>query len=1168
MLDGEIPGLHYSRFPELTPLQIPLLSPEQIATIPNDYEFGLWSQAQREALAEPQVQALQVSTVHLPLLASWQIGWLTEGQIQSLHFNDFKYLSAAEIPELTTVQIASVPNEGEFELWPESSRAAVTELQTQALQIAAIHLRLLSHQQRLWLTTAQIQTLMTEADLAALPPEKIPSLSDAQIREKVGVYLFGTLWTPAQRAALTESQIHALQVRTTRISYVPSPGAARVAALTPTQMSWLTDEQIHALLYDDFYYLLPTQVSVISPQQFSEMPNLAFINSLSDAARAALGQAQLMSLPFNLLSQYMTVEHAQYPPSAYHSPMNDPATGLVSGGSHSMLNAANLLAPSGQASHRATASGDWTDPDVWQNGQVPTAGATVLIDANATVRFNANMTFAVKTLRIDGALIFATDVDTTLRVDTIVVDTNGRLHIGTEMAPIADDVVAKVLIPDGGPIDTAWDPFTISRGLVSRGETRMFGRTVTPYVSLTTDPMAGATTLSLSEAPIGWRVGDELIIAGTQQHWATNNYGAENVRITAISGTTITLDRPLSYHHDAPDGQGFSVHVANLNRNIQFLAEDPSVIKERPHMVFFENPNVKVENILVNGFGRTDKTKAVTDPVVVNGVLQPGTGENPRARYAFHFHHTGVNPLTPPAVIRGNLVLGSPGWGYVNHQSNVVMENNVALGVVGAGFATEDGNEIGAMRRNLSMTSTGSGQFFLVRAPNHDFGHGGHGFWLQGPGVELVGNVVSGTRGGAYAYGTSSSKTMFDAVNLVDPSIAAGRPAVPVGAVPLRAFQGNAAYAVREGLEIWFHMTNLNHGETVIEGFTAWNVVDKGIQLPYSGLITIRNAKLFGSTAADAPYGILTNRRTQNIRFENISVEGFDKGLVVPVRRSTVIAGARLANVQNILILKGHDAIRTLDVTTPINFVPLTPTQLGSRQAYNVALLPTLAPPDNTDRQLNSVFSADDLQFMMNDGSTAQLYFAAQAANVVPFPSAPSPPISGFPSAYVGKTNLQLWQQYGVWVNGGDLPAGASTPAGFNGILAVIAVNAARDGDFNGDGAVDGADFLTWQRGAGTLPPHGTKSQGDADQDQDVDGVDLGIWKGSFGTRPAGNAVSSVTTPLASFVAADSEPIGAPRKLDRSLYAAAMAHDQAIDALEPRKLLRWRFSRPRAGSNA
>ena len=61
-------------------------------------------------------------------------------------------------------------------------------------------------------------------------------------------------------------------------------------------------------------------------------------------------------------------------------------------------------------------------------------------------------------------------------------------------------------------------------------------------------------------------------------------------------------------------------------------------------MMFLHNPNVVVENINVTGFGRTNKDVPITDPVVVNGVLQPGTGLNPRARYAMHFHHTGVNP--------------------------------------------------------------------------------------------------------------------------------------------------------------------------------------------------------------------------------------------------------------------------------------------------------------------------------------------------------------------------------------------------------------------------------------------------------------------------------------------------------------------------------------------
>lgn len=52
------------------------------------------------------------------------------------------------------------------------------------------------------------------------------------------------------------------------------------------------------------------------------------------------------------------------------------------------------------------------------------------------------------------------------------------------------------------------------------------------------------------------------------------------------------------------------------------------------------------------------------------------------------------------------------------------------------------------------------------------------------------------------------------------------------------------------------------------------------------------------------------------------------------------------------------------------------------------------------------------------------------------------------------------------------------------------------DADFDGDGDVDGKDFLTWQRGfgIGNLP-----SQGDANNSGTVDGVDLSIWQTQYG---------------------------------------------------------------------
>ncbi len=62
-------------------------------------------------------------------------------------------------------------------------------------------------------------------------------------------------------------------------------------------------------------------------------------------------------------------------------------------------------------------------------------------------------------------------------------------------------------------------------------------------------------------------------------------------------------------------------------------------------------------------------------------------------------------------------------------------------------------------------------------------------------------------------------------------------------------------------------------------------------------------------------------------------------------------------------------------------------------------------------------------------------------------------------------------------------------------------------GDVNLDGAVDGADFLAWQRGVGMADP--SYSDGDLNGDGAVDGADLDVWRGAFGAA-ASAATASV----------------------------------------------------------
>jgi hypothetical protein len=64
-----------------------------------------------------------------------------------------------------------------------------------------------------------------------------------------------------------------------------------------------------------------------------------------------------------------------------------------------------------------------------------------------------------------------------------------------------------------------------------------------------------------------------------------------------------------------------------------------------------------------------------------------------------------------------------------------------------------------------------------------------------------------------------------------------------------------------------------------------------------------------------------------------------------------------------------------------------------------------------------------------------------------------------------------------------------------------IAAQPFGDADFDGDGDVDGRDFLAWQRGFG-LTSGATLAQGDANGDGAVNDADLEFWSSQYGSEP------------------------------------------------------------------
>ena len=405
--------------------------------------------------------------------------------------------------------------------------------------------------------------------------------------------------------------------------------------------------------------------------------------------------------------------------------------------------AIHMLVDFGAVTNVAIADGNWSDPNTWSGQQVPGADANAWIMPGRAVTVDGVSNVALRTVRVTGTLQFAADRNTQLKADTIFVDMGGTFQMGTAAAPIPPQFTATALFADRGAIDRAWDPFAFSRGMVSMGSVHVYGARTTGHVALATPPTPGSTTLRLATAPVNWKAGDNVVVTGAQQGQD------ESFTIAGISadGLTVTLDRAALYDHTPPSA-GLSVYAADTTRNAVFRSEDTADVGRRGHLMFMLNPDVQLASAGFYGLGRTDKTVPINDPAVdANGVLIPGTGTNPRGRYSVHFHRTGTAPGGMAATVIDCAAVDNPGWTFVNHSSDVIMQDNVAFEGTGAQFVTEAGDEVGLMDNNIAIDAAGNGQPLIdthdQRYVLHDFGHQGHGFWLQGGGVIVQNNVVS-----------------------------------------------------------------------------------------------------------------------------------------------------------------------------------------------------------------------------------------------------------------------------------------------------------------------------------------------------------------------------------------------------------------------------------------
>lgn len=561
--------------------------------------------------------------------------------------------------------------------------------------------------------------------------------------------------------------------------------------------------------------------------------------------------------------------------------------------------AAMDLVPRDEATHIAVSDGDWFDKNTWHNGNIPDDNAKVLIPEGINVQYGSVSDVRLFTVRVDGELDFATDMDSRIIFDTMVVSPTGSLVIGSEVDPVDPNVSVELIVANNGPIDVDWDPMLLSRGLIAHGETSIHGAAKDSHDKVLEDPMAGDKFVSFDEVPEGWQIGDTIVVAGTSYEghkWdndlrTTRAYESEDeVRvITKIEDGRVYFEEALEHDHDTPRAD-LKTSVANYTRNVSIETENgaEAEIYERGHVMFMHSNDVEVRYAEFHELGRTDKSELSKQH---DDFDEPAFDNNVQGRYSLHLHRTGVETDNDPAIVEGNAVWGSPGWGVVHHDSFAVLENNATFDTFGAGYVAETGNETGAWNDNIAIyaqgISWGSAKVTSELSDDlFDTARAGDGFYFQGRLVETNDNVAASVNHGfSYFHRNGDDRQLpIDADQFEYSDAFYGRDDIGTSKAPILDFSGNETFAANQGLAVVKGGTPQNHDIwSHIDDFTAWNV-KTGVFLEYTTHYLLTDIDVIGKDPTQyspAREGIELGKGTGDIVIADSKVDNFTNGILL-----------------------------------------------------------------------------------------------------------------------------------------------------------------------------------------------------------------------------------------------------------------------------------------------
>jgi len=452
---------------------------------------------------------------------------------------------------------------------------------------------------------------------------------------------------------------------------------------------------------------------------------------------------------------------------------------------------------------RSARSGKWSDPNTWLDKRAPRAGDNVQVRTGHVITYDVTSDRAVRALHVAGTLTFARDRATRLNVGLLKVQPGDQcsedgfnchdladdtrraedstpylatLEIGTRENPIPASVTATIRLVYFEGMDTNSLPALMNCG----GRMDIHGAPMNrTWVKLGATAKPGDSKVTLVEPVTGWKVGDRIIVTvSTESEDGGSSYRQSARRprrveteerfITAIDGTTLTLDKPLAYEHF---GIGITrSEVANLSRNVIIESASPKGV--RGHTMYHRDSNGGISYAEFRHLGK-------------EGLL---------GKYSIHFHMVRD-------TMRGSGVLGASIWDSHNRWITIhgtdylLVRDCVGYQSVGHGFFLEDATEqYNVLDRNLAVQAYRGKRLpkqVLPFDPND-----GAGFWWANGRNTLTRNVACENDEYGYRFEISKASNFDPVCNIRTP--AGEREAIDVRTIPFLRFEDNESHS--EGL--------------------------------------------------------------------------------------------------------------------------------------------------------------------------------------------------------------------------------------------------------------------------------------------------------------------------------------------------------------------------------